>query len=212
MRKHIAAIIASALALAVTHPVNPQHSHREQIEREQIQNCTCPMHPEVITDQPGNCPKCGMKLVPMKEKKRSTSNIDHRTSKAQAAETHQPDMSHHSHETHQHQTQMEMHSTIDLADPMNREGSGTSWLPDSSPMYGKTFMFDENMLMLHGAIFPRYTNVSTRRGDDRIDAPNWFMGMFSHPLGSTAQLGARFMMGLDPLTEGGRGYPLLFQR
>ena len=42
------------------------------------------------------------------------------------------------------------------------------------------------MVMLHGAIFPRYTNVSTRRGDDRIDAPNWIMGMYSHPLGEYA--------------------------
>ena len=107
--------------------------------------------------------------------------------------------------------QMEMHSTIDLADPMSREGSGTSWIPDSSPMYGRMFMFGENMLMLHGAIFPRYTNVSTRRGDDRIDAPNWFMAMFSHPLGDSTQFGSRLMMSLDPLTEGGRGYPLLFQ-
>lgn len=24
---------------------------------------TCPMHPEVTADKPGNCPKCGMKLV-----------------------------------------------------------------------------------------------------------------------------------------------------
>jgi len=107
--------------------------------------------------------------------------------------------------------QMEMHSSIDLADPMSREGSGTSWLPDSSPMYGKMFMFGDDMLMLHGAIFPRYTNVSTRRGDDRIDAPNWIMGMYSHPLGDSTQIGARLMMSLDPLTEGGRGYPLLFQ-
>lgn len=25
---------------------------------------TCPMHPEVVSNQPGKCPKCGMKLVP----------------------------------------------------------------------------------------------------------------------------------------------------
>ncbi len=24
----------------------------------------CPMHPEVTSDAPGTCPKCGMKLVP----------------------------------------------------------------------------------------------------------------------------------------------------
>jgi hypothetical protein len=24
---------------------------------------TCPMHPEVVQDKPGSCPKCGMKLV-----------------------------------------------------------------------------------------------------------------------------------------------------
>ena len=23
----------------------------------------CPMHPEVTSDQPGRCPKCGMKLL-----------------------------------------------------------------------------------------------------------------------------------------------------
>src|SRR5207249_5751617 len=27
---------------------------------------TCGMHPQVIQDHPGNCPICGMKLVPLK--------------------------------------------------------------------------------------------------------------------------------------------------
>ncbi len=209
----------------------PQIEHAHDQEQEKVQKYTCVMHPEVITDHPGNCPKCGMKLVPIKEKKRRTpinreqtsksdkspAGVQRSTSKVGAID---PNRSGHEHDqapsvaaaTREHeQMQMEMHSTIDLADPMSREGSGTSWLPDSSPIYARMFMFGEDMLMLHGAIFPRYTNVSTRRGDDRIDAPNWFMAMFSHPFGDSTQFGSRLMMSLDPLTEGGRGYPLLFQ-
>jgi hypothetical protein len=202
--------------------VEQEHDHEQEIAKEQKQKYTCPMHPEMVTEHPGDCPKCGMKLVPVREEKRSTSNSDKSRAGAQrSTPNHQSHMSHSSHPSHEmhqhspshrgHEMQMEMRSSIELADPMSREGSGTSWLPDSSPMYGKMFMFGENMLMLHGAIFPRYTNVSTRRGDDRIDAPNWFMGMYSHPLGDSAQIGGRLMMSLDPLTEGGRGYPLLFQ-
>jgi hypothetical protein len=174
-----------------------------------------------------------MKLVPVQQDKRPISNAQRAAPKVRATESpaapspalrdlnrpghthdHAPSHSYGSAGQHEHekmQMHMEMNSTIDLADPMSREGSGTSWIPDSSPMYSRMFMFGENMLMLHGAIFPRYTNVSPRRGDDRIDAPNWFMAMFSHPLGESTQFGSRLMMSLDPLTEGGRGYPLLFQ-
>ena len=30
---------------------------------EQAKQYTCPMHPEVVQDKPGKCPKCGMELV-----------------------------------------------------------------------------------------------------------------------------------------------------
>lgn len=154
---------------------------------------TCVMHPEIVTDKPGNCPKCGMKLVPQK---RSAAPVQH------SAE-------HHHDRGAANATTMS--SSINIAEPMSREGSGTSWMPDSTPSYGHMFMFGQDMLMLHGAIWPRYVNASTRRGDDRFDAPNWIMAMYSHPFSETSQLGARAMLSLDPLTEGGRGYPLLFQ-
>jgi hypothetical protein len=229
MRKEFVVLIVSAVALitlgarAQVGAIDPnrphgKHGHDYDRERDRTQKYTCTMHPEVVIDHPGNCPKCGMKLVPLRESKRSTLNSDKSRAGVQRPTSNSEHMMHHGdnmamphHDHAGHETHMEMRSSIDLADPMSREGSGTSWLPDSSPMYARMFMFDDNMLMLHGAIFPRYTNVSTRRGDDRIDAPNWIMAMYSHPLGDSAQFGGRLMMSLDPLTEGGRGYPLLFQ-
>src|SRR6266480_1469374 len=229
MRKEIFALIASVFSLltiatAIAQHSDREHDHEHEQEQEKKQKYTCTMHPEVVVDHPGNCPKCGMKLVPVKQHKRPTpinreqaSNAQGSISKVGAIDLNRPGHEHehpHAHSSGaagEHEMQMSMHSSIDLAEPMSREGSGTSWLPDSSPMYARMFMFGENMLMLHGAIFPRYTNVSTRRGDDRIDAPNWFMGMYSHPLGDSTQIGVRLMMSLDPLTEGGRGYPVLFQ-
>lgn len=106
---------------------------------------------------------------------------------------------------------MDMRSTINLTDSMSREGSGTSWLPDSTPMYGQMTMRGRDMLMAHGVITPRYVHVGSKRGDSQFAAPNWFMGMFGHPIDANSQLGLRAMISLDPLTVGGYGYPLLFQ-
>ena len=39
----------------------------ETTEAEGTQLWTCGMHPQVIQDKPGNCPICGMKLVPLKQ-------------------------------------------------------------------------------------------------------------------------------------------------
>jgi rusticyanin len=118
---------------------------------------------------------------------------------------------------------MAMRSSVNVNDPMSRESSGTAWMPDSTPMYGKMKMRGQDMLMLHGAIWPRYTTVHSSRdisiagrgSDSRFDAPSWFMAMYSHPLDASAQpksqLGLRVMLSADPLIEQGYGYPLLYQ-
>lgn len=111
---------------------------------------------------------------------------------------------------------MAMHSSVDLLDPMSRESSGTSWVPDSSPLYAKMKMRGDTMLMVHGSILPRYTRIGSKRetssgSRNRFDAPSMFMGMASKPVGKNAQVGARLMLSLDPIIERGYGYPLLYQ-
>ncbi|PYI84520.1 MAG: hypothetical protein DMF09_07800, partial [Verrucomicrobia bacterium] len=66
-------ILISAIVLAIstsakvgTIDLNRPHGeqeHEHEQEKENRQKYTCPMHPEIIMDHPGNCPKCGMKLV-----------------------------------------------------------------------------------------------------------------------------------------------------
>lgn len=51
----------------------PQHQTSDHNQHEAAQKSyTCPMHPEVVSDKPGQCPKCGMNLV-LQEKKEDHS-------------------------------------------------------------------------------------------------------------------------------------------
>jgi hypothetical protein len=98
--------------------------------------------------------------------------------------------------------------------PMNRNGSGTGWLPDASPMYGYMLHSKKWMYMIHGNIFVRYNNQDIgnkgTRGDTKVDAPNWFMMMGQRRVGKKGLFHFNAMFSLDPIF-GGDGYPLLFQ-
>ena len=97
-----------------------------------------------------------------------------------------------------------------LTEPMAQEGSGTSWMPASSPVYMSMHQVGDWSLMLHGSIMPRYDYQGGPRGGEKFDAPNWFMAMMSHDVGSDGRLTFRGMFTLEPLTEG-KGYPQLLQ-
>ncbi len=60
---------------------------------------TCPMHPEVVSDEPGSCPKCGMDLVP-KETGADAAQSEEKMSE----KSHSTGQAAHSHSMHEHST------------------------------------------------------------------------------------------------------------
>lgn len=53
-----------AVAPAIAHEGNDHDKAGASATPAAGQKFTCTMHPEVVKDEPGKCPKCGMKLVP----------------------------------------------------------------------------------------------------------------------------------------------------
>ena len=89
---------------------------------------------------------------------------------------------------------------------MAREGSGTAWLPDMTPMYAIHGQRGAWQLMLHENAFMQYLRESGDRGDDQVGSINWLMGMAQRPAGSGRVL-LRGMFSAEPWTIRGCGYP-----
>jgi YHS domain-containing protein len=89
---------------------------------------------------------------------------------------------------------------------MAREGSGTSWLPDSSPMYMLHRQNGPWMLMAHENAFLQYLDESGDRGASQTGSINWLMGMAERAAGR-GHLALRGMISLEPWTIRGCGYP-----
>jgi len=93
--------------------------------------------------------------------------------------------------------------------PMTREGSGTSWQPDATPMAGLHFAAGDWSLMTHGLLNVVADRQTGPRGGGKVFIQSMFMLMGDRRVGP-GTLGLRTMLSLDP-TQGRRGYPLLFQ-
>jgi hypothetical protein len=109
---------------------------------------------------------------------------------------------------HQHQDAADhrQHTGMSMNVFPAREGSGTSWLPDRTPMYGLQRQAGSWSLMGHGNVFGQYLDERGDRGSDQFGSINWMMGMARRDVGG-GRLGVRGMFSLEPWTIRGCGYP-----
>jgi YHS domain-containing protein len=91
--------------------------------------------------------------------------------------------------------------------PAQREGSGTAWQPDATPMYAIHWQRGQWQLMAHENLFIQFLQESGARGDDQVGSINWFMGMAQRRVGTSAHLMLRGMFSAEPWTIRGCGYP-----
>ncbi|HET6763540.1 MAG TPA: hypothetical protein VFH27_07700 [Longimicrobiaceae bacterium] len=97
-----------------------------------------------------------------------------------------------------------------LGIPMTRMGSGTSWLPDVSPMHAKHFMLGGWEAMVHGVAYGYFVRQNGPRGAEQWGSSNWAMLMAGHPLAG-GRLQLHGMFSAEPWTVKDGGYPLLLQ-
>lgn len=93
-----------------------------------------------------------------------------------------------------------------LGIPHTREASGTSWLPDFSPMYAFHWRAGRWDLMLHGNAFLYYVDEGSDRGDEDVGSINWVMAMARREV-LEGVFSARLMLSAEPATIGECGYP-----
>ena len=89
-----------------------------------------------------------------------------------------------------------------------RDGSGTSWLPDLTPMAAIHGQAGDWALMLHGNAFAQYINETGARGDRQAGSIHWIMGMARRQVAG-GPLSFRLMLSAEPFTVQRCGYPAL---
>jgi hypothetical protein len=89
-----------------------------------------------------------------------------------------------------------MTHAFSLSLPMTRNGSGTSWQPDATPMYAYMHHGRNWNYMVHGSVFLQYNgqniNNKGRKGSESaFNVPNWVMGMAQRQVGQNGLVTVR---------------------
>jgi hypothetical protein len=92
--------------------------------------------------------------------------------------------------------------------PSERDGSGTSWVPEDTPHHGVHGYEGGWTLMGHATIDGAYSWQDGPRGDELGFFGGMLMGAAQHYIGDNGLLQLRGMLSPDPLM-GDHGYPLL---
>jgi hypothetical protein len=121
------------------------------------------------------------------------------------------------HEGHQMEMEhsQEMHRGMHSGElgnyPMSQEGSGTAWLPQSSPHHAYMLPVSGPWAQhLMGTFFAGYVDAGGKRGGQQAYSSSMAMYMAKREMGNDT-LGFHAMISLDPIFNGERGVPNLFQ-
>jgi hypothetical protein len=214
--KKIIALMITSLAFVIA---QAQHEHHGPIQTP-AKSTKTPTKPAKPVKQKKPATQITNDTIPGKMEDTAKNSHQHRMKDSTGTMRHEHHVTkdtlplnlHGGHEKYPGET---MSHAFSLHLPMNRNGSGTGWLPDNSPMYGYMIHSSKWMYMIHGNLFLRYNNQDFSekglRGDSKIDAPNWFMFMGQRKVGNNGLFHFNTMFSLDAAITGKSGYPLLFQ-
>ncbi len=146
----------------------------------------------------GSVPALGMPLA----QEPAPADLEARHSPAASREGPEDSGADHEHTTHD--------AVAGLAIPMAQEGSGTGWVPASSPMHGLPLELGSWSAMVHYNLFAGVAAQGSRQREIEGLTANWVMGMARRDL-SAGRLSARGMLSFELLLLERDGYPLVLQ-
>ena len=105
------------------------------------------------------------------------------------------------HHEHDHDHEEEEAKPVTTQIPI-QTGSGTSWMPGTTPPYMLMYQVGEKQhVMLHSNIALRYLLFDSPRAENSFSAPNWIVSSLDNRLSDHDFLSLRVMLSLDRITE-----------